>query len=261
MDYTCPVCTVHIDSQTKFCENCGYDIKSGYTETLTCPQCKTVYAADVKFCINDGNRLVREADLLPRCVNCNTVYADDTKFCPEDGGIVQPAYLKDLQFRASAYGLDFYGRAYPKADVGIRLLANLLDGLFFLLLSIPAIIFFVAGLERTSYFSSSSEADSYYLLALLCYIIPMIYAFVKDGLGRGQSWGKKIFSLMVINLGDHTACNKSQSFTRNLISGLIMLIPFIGWLVEPIMILATPDGRKLGDKAADTQVINIQYYK
>jgi len=37
---------------------------------------------------------------------------------------------------------------------------------------------------------------------------------------------------------------------------LVAIIPFVGWLIEPNMVLATEDGRKLGDKAANTQVID-----
>lgn len=66
---------------------------------------------------------------------------------------------------------------------------------------------------------------------------------------------------MVVSLSDSLSCNKGQSFIRNLISGLITMIPFVGWLVEPIIVLATPDGRKLGDKVANTQVIDVKFYK
>ena len=37
---------------------------------------------------------------------------------------------------------------------------------------------------------------------------------------------------------------------------LLLIIPFVGWLIEPIMILASDDGRKLSDKGANTQVID-----
>ena len=61
---------------------------------------------------------------------------------------------------------------------------------------------------------------------------------------------------MVVNLDNNTPCDKGKSFFRNFISGLVAIIPFVGWLIEPIMVLATEDGRKLGDKAANTQVID-----
>ena len=110
-----------------------------------------------------------------------------------------------------------------------------------------------------------AKADSYYdkdgaigffFFAFLFYIIPLVYNFIKDGLGQGQSWGKKALDLMVVNLDNNAPCDKGKSFFRNFISGLVAIIPFVGWLIEPIMVLATEDGRKLGDKAANTQVID-----
>jgi len=84
----------------------------------------------------------------------------------------------------------------------------------------------------------------------------LIYNSIKDGLGQGQSWGKKKLDLMVVNLDNNTPCDKKKSFFRNFISGLVFIIPFVGWLIESIMVLVTEDGRKLGDKAANTQVID-----
>jgi|TARA_B100001971_G_C18086690_1_gene481302 uncharacterized RDD family membrane protein YckC len=86
----------------------------------------------------------------------------------------------------------------------------------------------------------------------------LTYNFIKDGLGKGQSWGKKAVGLMVIHLSDKTPCSLSQSLLRNLIMILLGIIPFIGWLIEPIIVLSTKDGRRLGDRAANTQVVEIK---
>jgi uncharacterized RDD family membrane protein YckC len=88
------------------------------------------------------------------------------------------------------------------------------------------------------------------------YFVPLVYAFIKDGLGEGQSWGKKAVGLMVVYLPNNSACSKGQSSLRCLIGSLLGIIPFIGWLIEPIMVLATEDGRRLADKVANTQVID-----
>ncbi len=100
------------------------------------------------------------------------------------------------------------------------------------------------------------EAIGLFFIAALFYIIPLVYNFIKDGLGQGQSWGKRAINLMVVNLDNNSPCDKGKSFFRNFISGLVAIIPFVGWLIEPIMVLATEDGRKLDDKAANTQVID-----
>jgi len=261
MDHNCPKCAAKFMAGTKFCENCGCNLHSEFIEIPTCPQCKAVYPENTKFCTNDGNRLVRPEDLARRCTICNIEYSEEVNFCPADGGAIQPAYLKNLQHTFSGYGVNPQRGSFPKADLGARFLASLLDAVFFALLCIPACLCFFFGLSIDSSFNSNADPIGYYLLAILLYFIPMGYAFVKDGLGRGQSWGKRICSLMVVSLSDNLSCNKGQSFVRNLISGLVTIIPLVGWLVEPIIVLATPDGRKLGDKVANTQVIEVKFYK
>jgi hypothetical protein len=108
------------------------------------------------------------------------------------------------------------------------------------------------------FFTLGNELNvgGFFFLGFLFSIIPLIYNSIKDGLGQGQSWGKKKLDLMVVNLDNNTPCDKKKSFFRNFISGLVFIIPFVGWLIESIMVLVTEDGRKLGDKAANTQVID-----
>lgn len=140
--------------------------------------------------------------------------------------------------------------------MGNRFLAALLDGLISAGLSIPAIIFFALAMAKADSYYDKDGAIGLFFIAVLFYIIPLVYNFIKDGLGQGQSWGKRALDLMVVNLDNNTPCDKGKSFFRNFISGLIAIIPFVGWLIEPIMALATEDGRKLGDKSANTQVID-----
>ena len=47
------------------------------------------------------------------------------------------------------------------------------------------------------------------------------------------------------------------SVIRNLIGIFIELIPFIGWLIEPIMVVASSDGRRAADRIAGTMVVNV----
>ena len=112
------------------------------------------------------------------------------------------------------------------------------------------------GMAKADSYYDKDGAIGFFFFAFLFYIIPLVYNFIKDGLGQGQSWGKKALDLMVVNLDNNAPCDKGKSFFRNFISGLVAIIPFVGWLIEPIMVLATEDGRKLGDKAANTQVID-----
>ena len=47
------------------------------------------------------------------------------------------------------------------------------------------------------------------------------------------------------------------SVIRNLIGIFIVLIPFVGWLIEPIMVLVSSGGRRVADRIAGTMVVNV----
>ncbi|MFI5405469.1 MAG: RDD family protein [Nitrososphaerales archaeon] len=261
MNFDCPNCGTEFTKGTKFCQTCGCNLELEFIEAPICPQCKKTFAPGTKFCVVDGTRLVRPEDLIPRCTICNRQYSEEIKFCPQDGGEVKvitiryqrPTYRPQQSFYALS------NRKYPKASLGNRFLAALLDGLISAGLSIPAILFFVAGMEKSKSYKNDG-AGGLIFIAVLFYLLPLIYSLIKDGLGQGQSWGKKPLDLMVINLENNSPCDKGKSFVRNIISALLAIIPFIGWLIEPIMVIATDDGRKLGDKAANTQVIEIKNF-
>jgi len=260
MSYNCPKCSSEFEKGTKFCQTCGCNLELEYIKNPVCPKCKTLYPTNTKFCVNDGSKLVRQQDLIPKCIICNTSYSDDIKFCPRDGGevkiVLTRQFSQPIYGQTQAYQKFGTNQKYPKASLGNRFLAALLDGLISVGLSIPAFIFFAIGMAKVDSFYEKDSAIGLFYIAFLFYMIPLVYNFIKDGLGHGQSWGKKALDLMVVNLGNNTPCDKGKSFLRNFISGLVAIIPFVGWLIEPIMVLANEDGRKLGDKAANTQVID-----
>ena len=49
-----------------------------------------------------------------------------------------------------------------------------------------------------------------------------------DGIGEGQSFGKKIMRIKVIKVNDLSNCTMGVSVIRNLIGIFIVLIPFVG---------------------------------
>ncbi|MBO9729652.1 MAG: RDD family protein [Chitinophaga sp.] len=155
---------------------------------------------------------------------------------------------------------DIANTTYSKASLSGRFVANLLDSLFTALLAIPAVfIGYVA-------FSKMERADvvtgvGAFVLLIVLVLIPLAYALIKDGLGAGQSWGKRVMNLMVINTDNHMPCTKGASAIRNIVSMVLGSIPYIGWLIEPIVLLSTKDGRKVGDMAARTQVIETREYR
>jgi uncharacterized RDD family membrane protein YckC len=210
-----------------------------------------------------------------QCPRCAAAYTAGSRFCQSCGAAlttqsqpVRTAYAPAAYSRPSGYATATAALLYPKAPLGARFWAALLDGLIGLGLCLPTFICFWIALQKSKGRSYYYDDDSYdpggafllFIMGLLLYIGPLTYSFIKDGLGQGQSWGKKNMYLMVVDLGNNQPCGKGKSIARNLISTLICLVPFIGWLVEPIIVLASDSGRKLGDLAAHTQVVHIDDY-
>jgi uncharacterized RDD family membrane protein YckC len=253
MPVTCPQCAAEPGAGANYCTACGFNPEQVPVEDPVCPVCATEYPTGTSFCPKDGSKLVSHDDLVPRCAICGTVYTDGTKFCPVDGGRVTQFASRPVG-QMPAHGIV----SYPKASQSHRFLAWLVDIVIMLAFSIPALVCFFASIVGE--YSGGSSSGGLIALALLLYIIPIMYGLLKDSLGQGQSWGKRLFSIMVVNLENNMPCDTGKSALRNLVSALVSAIPFVGWLIEPLMVLVTVDARKIGDIVARTQVIDVQYY-
>jgi uncharacterized RDD family membrane protein YckC len=186
--------------------------------------------------------------MIPKCVICDTPYPAEIKFCPKDGGAVIPEAYRNCKLTITPHRKmkDFH-----KANVGNRFMAYIIDATICTLLTLPTVFFYMM-----ADVSNTSTPSTYLILAGLSYFIPLTYLFVKDGMGEGQSWGKKIMKLKVVHASDMSKCTVATSALRSLITSLLFVLPVVGWLVKPIMILATADGRRLADRAAGTVVVN-----
>ncbi len=126
--------------------------------------------------------------------------------------------------------------SYDKADLGMRFLA------FFIDLVICVAIFMVLDLVSGP-------------LGAIC---ATAYVLVRDGLFNGQSVGKKILKLRVVQVEEGRNANYLDSVVRN----LTLAIPFVGWfilsIVEGVFVLSDEDGIRLGDKLARTQVTPVE---
>lgn len=194
------------------------------------------------------------------CPVCNTSYPDDVKFCINDGTVLTTTPTPQPTDNPLAVNNPFEPKrtthmGYAKADMGNRFLAALLDGLIVLALAIPGCIFFFLAF-MAAYGREDSLTILFGLLGLLLILLPIAYQLLKDGFGQGQSYGKRALKLVVIDLETNKPINKSKSLVRNIVSCLLGLVPIVGNFIEPIMVLATEDGRKLGDRAANTMVID-----
>jgi len=145
---------------------------------------------------------------------------------------------------------------YPKADYGKRILASLIDlAIAYLPGTIYSLIIFPIA------FSGALRGQAFVFISLLSFGqvliwgLGAIYFFIKDGLGLGQSIGKKMQQLMVVRLEDNRPCTMGTSFIRSFI--LYFLLP-----IEIIISLAFNDkGHRLGDMAVKTQVIDSEIYR
>ena len=145
-------------------------------------------------------------------------------------------------------------RRYTKAPFGARVLAYIIDAV------IGAGAVAVAGIVvGTTHWGERNSATSAILFGAAI-LWALVYSFVKDGREGGQSFGKEMLNLMVVNVNTNQPCTMGESALRALVWFALSLIPLVGWLIEPIVALAADDGRRLGDKAAGTQVISTNDY-
>ncbi len=105
-------------------------------------------------------------------------------------------------------------------------------------------------------------------------LVGAAYMLLRDGLEidfmDGRSLGKKIMKLRPVRL-DGGPMDIATSVKRNIpfaIGPVIMIVPVIGWiigpmvaivvdLVESVLVLTDPQGRRIGDKMAETMVIEV----
>ena len=145
-------------------------------------------------------------------------------------------------------------RHYTKAPFGSRLLAYIID--VFVAAAGPigaAVVVALSSLFNTN-------APLAIGIIALSVLWPIYYSFTKDGREGGQSIGKEMLNLMVVNTTTNQPCSTGESAMRALILFAVNLVPLVGWLIEPIMALSDEDGRRLGDRAAGTQVIATSEY-
>ena len=61
--------------------------------------------------------------------------------------------------------------------------------------------------------------------------------------------------LVVIDVQTRKPCSRSQSASRSLMWLLLGIVPIVGWCIEPVVAVLSTGGKRLGDRLANTQVI------
>ncbi len=96
-----------------------------------------------------------------------------------------------------------------------------------------------------------------------------LYILISDGLNNGQSLGKRVVKLRVINTATGKPADFRDSIIRNspiAVAVLFFLIPFWGWLlwiiigiptlaIELYLMRSLDHQARLGDTMADTKVV------
>jgi uncharacterized RDD family membrane protein YckC len=121
--------------------------------------------------------------------------------------------------------------SYAKADVRKRALAAVADGLF----------------VAVALFYYRSWGSPVYLFAGAAYLL------LRDAMG-GRSLGKFLFGLMVVDLETGRPCGSRASISRN----VLLLLPganIVASFLEASTIIRDPQGQRLGDRFALTQVV------
>lgn len=140
---------------------------------------------------------------------------------------------------------------YEKADLAKRIIAAIIDGLIGV---VPTFIPVIGAIAGAAYILTKDA-------------IPYIIA--KDEEWKGKSVGKKLMDLKVVELSGQevdiaTSCKRNITIA---LGSILAVVPILGWLaaavvapiigiIECILVLVDDKGRRIGDKIADTQVIN-----
>jgi uncharacterized RDD family membrane protein YckC len=145
-----------------------------------------------------------------------------------------------------AAGVDRPEEASPRirrASLSDRLTAQILDGFIAILLIIVSAVI--------GAFLNTVAAESDQILVGIGYLFAIVYLLFADGLKGGQSYGKRLVGIAVIDAKSHQPCRLLQSLVRNI------LLPFIG--VFDWIFIFFGENRRLGDMLAQTIVVKKRY--
>lgn len=121
------------------------------------------------------------------------------------------------------------------APIGKRFSAKFVDGL----------LGFVSGYSVMLLMGEILGGESLVPIFSL-WVVAWLYALVADGMFDGQSIGKKLFGLFVVDTRSGIPCSYTQSVIRN-VTSLLGVIDYV--------FIISKDRRRLGDRLAGTSVM------
>lgn len=173
------------------------------------------------------------------------------------------------------HNIDLIETNTPRAPWGRRLLAYFIDslvgGLALLVLSVLLLLMIPWFMEYQPLPFLEGVPMVFFYITLIGFVISLIwfcfYSLARDGLGRGQSLGKRICKLMVINTSTGQPCNFWGAILRKSPSAAIFIVGFpvfylggLLFLIEPIVAIVNERGLRMGDMLAKTQVIERKHF-
>ena len=93
----------------------------------------------------------------------------------------------------------------------------------------------------------------FYGLGGLGHFLAMLYILFRDGIFSGQSIGKKVMGIQVVNT-DGRAIHFVDSSFRNVLFLFYVVFP-VAILVETIALIRNPEHQRFGDRIARTRVV------
>lgn len=186
------------------------------------------------------------------CPQCGTSMADGDAFCPMCGADVRQAVAAPAAYapqppQPAAATPTAASTPYTKAPLGARLLALIADGVIAAALLPLGLLLVNAGVAQ-----GNPSIPGFALLGIGG-LWQLAYTLGRDGM-RGAGFGKRMTGLVVTRVDTGAPASMGASVVRQLVLWALGIVPVIGSLVEPIIVISNEDGRRLGDKAAKTQV-------
>lgn len=207
------------------------------------------------------------------CPHCGAQVVDGGSFCPACGGqVTAPAAAAPPTDTPPAPPPPSEAPAYPppsppppaqpavpqtaspaasyaKAPLGARVLALIVDGIIASALLPVGIMLVIA--------SATRDEPSIPGLALIVVggLWQLGYTLGRDAFG-GAGAGKRLTGLVVLSSKTGHIAGAGPAVTRQVVLYALQLIPVVGTFIEPVMVLIDKDGKRVGDKAAKTQVVS-----
>jgi len=198
------------------------------------------------------------------CPKCGAQAPDESAFCPKCGAGLHSAEAQQPRPAAppdrpvppappasppppTPPAAGTAGTLYPKGPLGARLLALIADSIIAAALLPLGVLLLYASAIR------GEPPLLGIMLASIGGIWQLAYTLGRDVFG-GAGFGKRLTGLVVTSVESGSIASAGATVLRQIVLLALGLIPAVGGLIEPIVVLVDKDGRRLGDKAAKTHV-------